>query len=79
MKYKGKITDDYDLVTKKYVDDSKFVRQGGGTDMGNNIVYLGWNTTGTDLLVQVDSTQIGAVATKSYVDTQIGNAINGSY
>lgn len=34
-----------------------FVKQGGGTGMGTNSVYLGWN--GTQLLAQVDKTSMG--------------------
>lgn len=42
MKYMGKITDDYDLVNKKYVDD----HAGGGTTVTLAQLETGTDTTG---------------------------------
>lgn len=35
------------------------VRQGGGTGQGTNTIYIGWNTNGTGLSAQVDTTSLG--------------------
>lgn len=39
------------------------VEQGGGTDMGNNKVRLGWRTDGSGIQAQVDEWPIGVLAT----------------
>lgn len=45
MKYMGKITDNYDLVNKKYVDDAV---AGGGGGGSYSIVTVAQLETGTD-------------------------------
>ena len=39
------------------------VKQGGGTDQGDNAVYIGWATDGSGLKVQVDSSDLGYIST----------------
>ncbi|KAA6039860.1 hypothetical protein F3I27_22995, partial [Pantoea sp. Bo_2] len=52
------LPNDKGAVTLK-PEDVSAVQQGGGTGMKDNKVYLGWS--GTKLIAQVDSTQMGAL------------------
>lgn len=58
------------------------VQQGGGTNMSNNKVYIGWD--GSKLLAQVDSTKLGGIALKSDLGTKatftlVGNDLKITY
>lgn len=54
------------------------VQQGGGANQGNNKIYIGWD--GTLPRIQVDSTDIGELATVNWINPQLQslqNQING--
>ena len=60
------------------------VQQGGGTNMSQNKVYIGWDTNRSELLAQVDSTPQGAIALKKDLGTQatftlVGNDLKITY
>ena len=46
------------------------VQQGGGDNMGTNHVYIGWS--GSELLAQVDQTQLGGFVFQQEDDTNYG-------
>ncbi|MEP9689662.1 hypothetical protein QYG59_18035 [Xanthomonas perforans] len=51
------------------------VRQGGGTGMGANTVYVGWNTVGSGRLkVQVDAVSLGDMLHTSWYDPLTTNS-----
>ena len=54
----------YDLANSKQ-DALNYtpVRQGGGSGQGNNTVYIGWSTQANGVKCQIDSTDMGFLAT----------------
>ena len=57
------------------------VQQGGGANQGANKVYLGWGTDGSGLRVQVDGTDLGALAFKGDLGNYLlrtGGTMNGN-
>lgn len=50
------------------------IQQGGGTEQGNNKVYIGWATDGSGLKVQVDNTNIGSIVTTAGGTTKAPSA-----
>jgi len=53
------------------------VQQGTGIGQSGNAVKLGWNNS--DLLLTVDATNIGPLATKSYVDAKFSPGLTTSF
>lgn len=51
------------------VDNARQVQLGGGVGMGTNLIRMGWN--GTEVLMQVDSSQMGRVHTTAQPDPNI--------
>lgn len=58
------------LATKQDTIGFTPVQQGGGAGQGTNKVYLGWNSGSGALHLQVDSTNLGAIAQQSWVTGQ---------
>ena len=47
------------------------VQQGGGTGQGTNKIYIGWDGTQGAIRAEVDATDIGWLATQSYVSSAV--------
>jgi hypothetical protein len=51
------------------------VQQGGGTGQGTNKIYLGWDSGAAAMRVQVDSSDIGWLATQAYVSSAVATEV----
>lgn len=56
------------------VDNARQVQLGGGTNMGTNKIYMGWD--GGQILIQVDGSSMGRVHTTNQPDPSIANHVN---